>query len=153
MNMVYFPSLTYGLPSTSLTFNQLTSIQRYAIEKFISGMGIYQSTPRSLIYGPEEFGGFGIHHLYTEMQGLKINSIISHLRAKTPLGLLIKVNLEYLQLIAGIESPILSSFEPLPYISHNWLMQLRDFLIEINATIGNTGPMDPTTPRPQRLND
>jgi hypothetical protein len=79
LNMIYFPSLTYGLPSTSLTFNQLTLIQRFAIDKFISGMGHDRSTPRSLIFGPKEFGGFGIRHLYTEMQGMKINSVISHL--------------------------------------------------------------------------
>jgi hypothetical protein len=58
---------------------QLTSIQRFAIDKFLSGMGIDRSTPRSILFGPEEFGGYGIRHLYTEMQGMKINLIISHL--------------------------------------------------------------------------
>jgi hypothetical protein len=68
LNTVRFPSLTYlGLTSTSLTFNQLIPIQCYAIKKFFSGMGYGRSTPRSLIYGPEEFSGFGVRYLYTKM--------------------------------------------------------------------------------------
>jgi hypothetical protein len=102
-------------------------------------MGIDRSTPRLLIYGLEEFGGFGIRHLCTKMQGLKINSVISHLCAKTPLGLLIKINLEYLQLIVGIEFPILSSFEP----SHHSemygvlsaLVTIKHLISELNITI------------------
>jgi hypothetical protein len=69
------------------------------------------------------------------MQGRKIDSIISHLRANTPLGKSIRINIDCLQLIAGTESPIFMSRDPLPYIQHNWLLQLRDFMIEINAKI------------------
>jgi hypothetical protein len=91
--------------------------------------------PGSLIFGPEEFGGFGIRHLYTETQGRKIDSIISHLRANTQLGQAININVSYLQLLAGFEDPILTSRDPIPYIPHNWLLQLRDFLSEINARL------------------
>jgi hypothetical protein len=148
--MVYFPSLTYGLPSTSLTFKQITSIQRYAIKKFISGMGHDRSTPRSLIFGPTEFGGFGVRHLYTEMMGLKIDSIISHLRANKQLGQATKMNIDYLQLHTGIEAPILTSRESLTYISHNWLIQLWEFLLEINAKLDIQGLW---IPKRQRRHD
>jgi hypothetical protein len=40
-------------------------------------MGYDHSTPRDLIFGPEEFGGFYIRHLLTEMMGMKLDSIIS----------------------------------------------------------------------------
>jgi hypothetical protein len=66
-NLVYIPSLKYGLPVTSLSFQQIDEIHRYVVDKFLSAMGNDHSMHRSLIYGPTEYGGFGVRHLYTEM--------------------------------------------------------------------------------------
>jgi hypothetical protein len=65
-NLVPISSLKYGLPSTTLSYNQITEIHRHAVDKFISAMGIDHSTHRALIYGPAEYKGFGVRHLYTE---------------------------------------------------------------------------------------
>jgi hypothetical protein len=132
-NIVYLPSLKYGLPSTSLSFCQIDDIHKFAVDKFLSGMGYDPSTPRALIYGPSEFGGFGIRHLYTEMVGMKLDTVVSHLRADTQLGKAFRINLNYLQLTAGILEPVLESRTPLPYIDNNWVTHLRQFLNEINA--------------------
>jgi hypothetical protein len=96
-------------------------------------MGYVQSTPRALIYGPSESGGFGIRHLYTEMLGMKLDTVVSHIRADTQLGRAFRMN--YLQLTAGITEPILESRQPLPYIDNNWILHLRTFLNEINANL------------------
>jgi hypothetical protein len=56
-------------------------------------MGIDRSTHRALIYGPSEYGGFGVRHLYTEMMGMKLDTIISHLRAGTQLGTLLLITI------------------------------------------------------------
>jgi hypothetical protein len=74
-NLVYISSLKYGLPSTSLSYDQINKIHRYAVDKFLSVMGIDHSTHRALIYGPTEYGGFGVRHLYTEMMGMKLETI------------------------------------------------------------------------------
>jgi hypothetical protein len=84
-NLVYVSSLKYGLPSTSLSYPKISEIHRYAVDKFISAMGIDHSTHRALIYGPTEYGGFGVRHLYTEMMGLKLETVISHIRAGSQL--------------------------------------------------------------------
>jgi hypothetical protein len=44
-------------------------------------MGIDHSTQRALIHGPTANGGFGVRHLYTEMMGLKLETVISQIRA------------------------------------------------------------------------
>jgi hypothetical protein len=56
-NLVFISSLKYGLPLTSLSYVQINKIQKYAIDKFVSAMGIDHSTHRALIYGPSEYGG------------------------------------------------------------------------------------------------
>jgi hypothetical protein len=98
-------------------------------------MGYDRSTPRALIYGPSEFGGFGIRHLYTEMLGMKLDTVVSHLRADTQLGRAFRINLNYLQLTAGITEPMLESQTPLLYINNNWILHLLQFLSEINAKL------------------
>jgi hypothetical protein len=59
-NLVYIASLKYGLPSTSLSYEQIDKIHRYTVDKFISAMRNDHSTHHALIYGPSEYGGFGI---------------------------------------------------------------------------------------------
>jgi hypothetical protein len=118
------PSLKYGLPSTSLLFKQIEDLPRFAVEKFLSGMGYDRSTPRAMIYEPLEFGGFGVRHLYTEMLGMKLDTIISHLRANTQLGKAFQINLNYLQLTAGITEPVLESTTSVTYIDNNWILHL-----------------------------
>jgi hypothetical protein len=43
-NLVCISSLKYGLPSTSLSYQQITKIHKYAVNKFLSAMGIDHST-------------------------------------------------------------------------------------------------------------
>jgi hypothetical protein len=78
-NLVYISPLKYRLPSKSLCYKQITEIHCFKVNKFISAMGIDHSTHRSLIYGPTEYGGFGVRHLYTEMMGMTLETVISHL--------------------------------------------------------------------------
>jgi hypothetical protein len=49
-NIVNLPSLKYGFPFTSLSFHQIDDIHKYAVGKYLSGMGYARSIPRVLIY-------------------------------------------------------------------------------------------------------
>jgi hypothetical protein len=128
-NLVYISSLKYGLTSTSLLYQQITKIHRYAVDKFISAMGIDHSTHHALIYGPLEYGGFGVRHLYTEMMGMKLETVISHIRSESQLGTLFEINTNYIQLLAGTGTPIFQSRDDLSYIPMNWILHLRQFLL------------------------
>jgi hypothetical protein len=98
-------------------------------------MGIDHSTHRALIYGPSEYGGFGVRHLYTEMMGMKVESIVSHIRAGTELGTSFIININHIQLLSGIGEPIFMSKADISYNPMNWLLHVRQFLWEINATM------------------
>jgi hypothetical protein len=66
---MYTPSMLYGLPATSLSYKRIEAIQRYTVDQFLPKMGYVHSTHRALIFGPKSYGGFGVRHLVTEMQG------------------------------------------------------------------------------------
>jgi hypothetical protein len=133
--MIYIPSMKYGLPACSLSFNKIESIQNSTLDKFLPYMGFDHGSPRALIHGPIEMGGVEIPHLYTEMMGMKLESIISHIRAGTVLGRSFIININNLQLCSGIEHPIFSCRDDISYLNNNWLLHLRDYLIEINGTL------------------
>jgi hypothetical protein len=105
------------------------------VDKFISAMGIDHITDRALIYGPAEYGGFGVRHLYTKMMGIKLETVISHIRATSQLGISMIININFTQLHADIDTPIFQSKDDLSYVPMNWILHLRHFLIEINATL------------------
>jgi hypothetical protein len=117
--MMYMPAMNYGLPATSFSLEDIEHIQKYAINEFISAIGYDHSMPRDLIFGPEEFVGFNVRHLFTEMMGMKLDSIISHMRSDSSLGKAIVININYIQVILGLEKPILSSTQCIPYMDMN----------------------------------
>jgi hypothetical protein len=89
-----------------------------------------------LIHGQTAVGGAKIPHLYTEMMGMKlVETIISHIRANTVLGKSIRININLLQLCARIEQPLFLCHDDLKYLNNNWLLHLRDYLLQINGTL------------------
>jgi hypothetical protein len=92
-------------------------------------MGYDRSNPQALIYGPTKFDGFRVQHLSMEMLSMKIDTVIVHLRANTQLGKAFCINLNYLQLTAGITEPVLESSIPLTYIDNNCILHLRQICI------------------------
>jgi hypothetical protein len=88
--------------------------------------------------------------MYTKIMGMKLETIISHIRAVTQLRTLFIININYIQLHAGIGEPIFQCQTDLSYISMNWLLHLRQFLVEVNATLEI---QDLWLPRKQCAND
>jgi DNA mismatch repair ATPase MutS len=109
LNGCYMSSLKYSLPAMSFTRKEIDEIQKFTIDKFLSVIGYDHSTHRSIVFGPKEFGGLGIRHLFTEMMEMKINAVMSHIRANSRLGQAFRINIDYLQLTSGQTKPIFES--------------------------------------------
>lgn len=134
-NSIYIPSMLYSIPATNLSEAELNIIQRKATNRFLSACGFEKGFPRAVVHGPTAYGGLGMPHLYTEGLLLKIEALISHVRANTSLGKAMISNLNWTQLVAGTQQHILESSSPINYIQHNWLMHIREFLIKVRGTI------------------
>lgn len=148
--MMYTPSLKYGLPACSLSIENIEQIQNYTVDKFISAIGYKHSIPREVAFGPAEYGGIELPHLFTEMMSCKLTTVISHVRAGTKIGQAILININYLQLTTGLETPIFESREDIDYVDNNWLLHLREYMIHINAVLELTQVW---TIKKQRKND
>lgn len=98
-------------------------------------MGFEHGSKRTLIHGLSEMGGANIPHMYTEMMGMKLECFIAHIHADTVLGKSFRINLNYIQLLSGIDTPIFESNADIRYIENNWILHLREYLNNINGNV------------------
>jgi hypothetical protein len=67
------------------------------------------------------------------MMEMKTNAVMSHIRVKSHLGQSFSINIDYLQVTSGQTKSIVESNSLITYISHDWQLYLRDYLIKANA--------------------
>jgi hypothetical protein len=95
---------------------------------FLPKVGYNQHTARAVVYGPQECGGIGVKNLYVEQSVKQIKALIQHTRIKSPLGDIMSINLDWVQLIAGIQQPIFEDTKSLYHLEGEWFISIREFL-------------------------
>jgi hypothetical protein len=83
---IYRASMSYSLPVTSFTRQELDKIQRRPIQVLLSAMGFNRNMPRAVVFGPASLGGIGLHRLYIEQGSLKTMVVLGHIRHNGRLG-------------------------------------------------------------------
>jgi hypothetical protein len=131
----YIPSMIYCLSAVSLNEKQLNNIQTKATAQFTRGCGFELTYPKALVHGPICFGGLGFCHLYVESNVLKIETLICHINKGTSLGEMMKVNLNWVQIHTGINTPFMLGKNHIDYIQDNWFIEICNFLMKCNASI------------------
>ena len=127
-NTMYIPAITYPSAATYLEESELVKIENKAMMVFLPKMGYNRTTARAVVYGPEEHGGIGIKNLYAEQSIAQITAMLQHTRLHSPLGRTIRINLDWVQIIAGMEIPVLEDTRPIQHMEGEWFQSIRDFL-------------------------
>ena len=144
-NAIYITGVTYPFVATYLEENELVKIENSAIVNFLPKMGYNRNTARAVVYGPEEHGGIGIKSLYAEQLLAQITALIQHTRLESPLGRTILINLEWVQIIAGIQHPVFIDTRPIHHMEGKWFKSIRVISLQ-NVMRGPTqGSMDTKT--------
>ena len=146
-NAIYIPGVTYPSVATYLKQKELEKIENRAITVFLPKMGYNRTTARAVVYGPAEHGGIGIKNLYAEQSIAQITALIQHTRLQSPLGRTIRINLDWVQIIAGIGLPVLEDTRPIKHIEGEWFMAIREFLHKTNCDVKIDGIWTPTVQR------
>ena len=89
--------------------------------------------PRVIVYAPGALMGIGVPEFEFSQGILKVEKVMSHLKMKSTLGTLIQIVLEWRQITAGIQSPILDDTSRLQYVYS--LRGARDILWFISSCI------------------
>ena len=123
------PSLEFALATASLTRAECFSAHSPGLIPCIRKAGFASTTARAIIHGPLELGGANFTSLYAAQISSQVSLLQHHLRVKGNVGDLIRINLGWMQLIAGTKNPILSDCTTeLPHLDQNWIMSIRQGL-------------------------
>jgi hypothetical protein len=127
---MYLPSISYSLSAGILNEAQAAKIQSPITRAFITLMGFNRTTPTAVAYGPTEFGGVGLRHLFSEQGTRKNQAILQQIRDNTNLGKTMIILLQWAQLVAGISLPIfIDTTRRLPHLKDElWIQTHRRFL-------------------------
>jgi hypothetical protein len=131
----YIPTMVYSLTAVNLNEKQLTEIQRKATTYYTRATGFERTFPKAVVHGPVSFGGLGFQHLYVESNIGKLETLICHINKKTSLGTTMVTNLNWVQMHAGVKTPVLEYNKKLDYVENNWFDEIRIFLYKCQAKV------------------
>ena len=134
---VYLPSITYPFPSSSLSEEHCTKLQRQFKRVLLPKCGYNRCTPNAIVYGSQDFGGVGLRSLYTERGIAQVYALMACLRSEGLPCDLALIMISWGQFLAGTSFPILeNTTTPLPHlIPMQWLPSLRDFLGSVDCRL------------------
>ena len=106
---VLIPQLTYMAPSTTFSPTDLQPLQSHIDAVYLPSVGLNRHFPHAVLNGPARYGG--VQHIKLEdRQGMaQVRLMIGSIQKMGETAPLIKGSLEYLQLNAGVGTPILQA--------------------------------------------
>ncbi|KAI2501729.1 hypothetical protein MHU86_12735 [Fragilaria crotonensis] len=136
---IYIPAMRYSLPALAVDEEELAGVQHRIIRTMLQKMHVNGNLPTSIRHGPLEMGGLAMYDLRTEAGIEAIKYLRNSIYSDSESGNLIRMNLQYSQLEAGIGQPLLE--QPsiyVPYLTPTWILSVRRFLSCHNMAITMT---------------
>jgi hypothetical protein len=103
----YLPSLAYGTPATTLSYQECEDVQRAVVAAILPKMGIVRNAARKVVFGSAKYCGLGLDHLATIQNYSRLQYLIGHIRSKSITSKLIRQQLDYTQLEIGCSAQVL----------------------------------------------
>lgn len=116
----------------------------------LSVAGYSNKFPRAVVHGPTLFGGVDRDSIYAVNLYEKLKLLIGSVQLQDKLGAMILVQLTWLQIFAGISTPLLQSEIFIDYIPLGWIKNLHKLLVEERIQVEIATGWVPTL---QREND
>ena len=133
---IYVPAMRYSLAAIAVDEENLGYVQHRILKVMLQKMHINSNIPTSIRHGPIEMGGLGLYDLRTEVGIEALKYLRNSLYSESEPGNLIRINLQYSQLEAGIGQPLLEyPTIYIPYLTPTWLLSIRQFLSVHNMSV------------------
>ena len=140
---IWIPSLSYGLGTTNITYNEFNNIQKPVVNHILKLLGYNQHFPRAVVYGSPRFGGLQFKHLYVE-QGVKhVAHFVKYYHSNNSIGQLLRISLQWIRLVAGFSfCPLRRPQTNYYHITDPWFQTTIRFLSECQANIETIDPIN-----------
>ena len=137
----------YCAPVVSFTPKQLIKIQQKVIGPSLTAAGFNSKMPRAVVFGPTKLGGMRWDSPYSISLYTQISMLIGSVRLNDTVGQLFKLQLKWLQILAGIQTPLLESNRVIPYLPNSWIQLLHEKMVQADIQIRTNGTWTPSLRR------
>ena len=103
-----WPALAYPLPAVTFSEKDYRELLRPAFPSIKHGLSLSSKTNNSLLFFPEQYGGFGVHDMWIQHLAAMSRFVVQHFRNADSCGRRIKSLLAYHQLEAGISASFIT---------------------------------------------
>jgi hypothetical protein len=142
------PKLRFQPPVLSFTQHQCDKLMTQILWVLLPNLHINRNTARSIIFGPEEYGGLALPDLYVTQGTDKLRLFLGHLRLQDCTGHLIHIDLMYLQLLTGWGSFFMNlDAMHFRWVEDGWLSSLWQFTSKYHLSIMYPHQWLPPKPR------
>ena len=126
---MYVPSMRYGLAAVAIDEEEFGNVQSRIIPAILKKLNMQSTIPTAIRHGPRELGGLDLYDLRTEVGIESLKFFRDAIYSKSETGKLLRLNMQYSQLEAGIGQDLLQfPAIHLSYITPTWILSLRQFL-------------------------
>jgi hypothetical protein len=147
---MYTKSLQFPLGVTMMSYDMANNISKRTTRAVIGAMHVNRSLPQTLAFTGTKLLGLGLCHHYCIQGTNHLKQVIQHLQQQAENRKMYKMILEYSQLLAGVQYPILQNPKPcLPHINNP---TIRQFLAESDLSISIPGLYTPQHLRENNCN-
>ena len=147
---LWLSKFRYSAPVVGFSIPQLKKIQQGIIGPCLSASGYCNKMPRAVVHGPELFGGMAWENISLILLYEKLKMFIGSVRLQDTVGSILVLQLSWLQLFAGISTPLLEFGRELPFLPTGWIVNLHQHLVHHQLQVEMALGWLPTK---QRIND
>ena len=144
---IWSSKFRYSSPILGFSSRQLLCIQKLLIGACLSAAGYNSKMPRAVVFGTSRYGGMNWESPQSILIFEQIKLFIGSMRLNDTVGELLKIQLTWIQIIAGVEIPVFESTKLIPYLPQGWLQSLHCHLVETGITIQIHDIWKPTAQR------
>ena len=114
---------------------KLEVLERKIIGPSLAVAGYSSKMPRAVVFGPATKGGLQWATPHSMLLSAQITMLIGSLRLNDVVGQMLRIQLEWLQLYAGVECPVLEVTSIIPYLPSGWLGNLHHLLVDAGLSV------------------
>ena len=106
--------------------------------------------PRAVVFGPAKYGRMDWDNILVLSLFEKLKLFIGLIRLQDKLGKMIQIQVDWLQLFAGVSTPLLRMNKYVSYLPRGWIVNIHNLLLDTGVQVELSETWIPT---PQRNND
>ena len=129
----------YCSPCLGFNKTKLAVITKKVMGPCLAAAGYSSKMPRAVVFGPSRYGGLEWETPHSMLLNAQLSLLVGSVRMDDTVGKLIQIQLEWLQVHAGTETPVLELNKQLGYLPVCWLSNLHGLLVDAGVKVSIPG--------------